>query len=254
MSVILKDSNKATKYTFPSGIDVIGEPWGERLDSEPRAYAHGDIIIADQKVTSRIVYVHGRFGTASSALMATQLKLMKKACYTSGYRLHATQNSTEYYNVKCLSFESEFLGQLTRAEVSIEFFVADGFRYFEDLTTDTKDPVVSGDPYALTSDNDGDVEVSPIITYTADGTQTNVKIENAGDAGKYFEYGGTMASGKALVVDCEEGTVEYDGSSDIADFTGSFFNLVSGVNTINITVTGDLGSSTCVMTFRKRYL
>jgi len=254
MSVILKDISNVTKYTFPGGIDVKGEPWGQRLDSEPQSYAHGDIVTADEKVSSRIVYIHGRFGEASSAAMLTELKSMKKACYTSGYRLYATQNPNEYYNVKCLGFESEFLGQLTRAEVSIDFFVADGFRYYKDVTTDTKNPVVSGTPYALTNDNDGDIEVSPIISYTAGGTQTNVKIANAGDAAKYFEYAGGLVDTDVLEVDCLEGTVEKNGSSDIANWSGSFINLVSGVNTITCEITGTAGTSILSFEFRKRYL
>jgi len=254
MSVILKNTSNSTIYTFPGGVDLVAEPFAKRLDTEPRTYAHGGVIVSDQKIGVRIVSLHGIFGKASQALMETELNSMTKAVYTEELRLYSTQFVNNFYKVEVLNFEHTFLGKLTIVEISIDFLVSDPFKYYKDVTTDTENPVVSGTPYALTNDNDGDIEVSPIITYTAGGTQTNVKIENAGDAAKYFEYGGTMTIGKALVVDCKEGTVEYDGSDDIADFTGSFFNLVSGTNTINITVTGTLGTSVSVITFRKRYL
>ena len=258
MSVILKDSSDATKYTFPGGIDVKGEPWGERLDSEPRAYAHGDVIIADQKVSSRIVSVHGIFGKASSALMATELKSMKKACYTSGYRLYATQNSNEYYDVECLNFESEFLGQLTRAEVWIDFFVADPFRYYKNpVTTDTETVDEASESMSVT--NDGDIEVHPVITFTA-GAGSNIskiRITSTTDAGKYFEYtpASNLTSGDVLEIDCKEGTVELNGSSDIAHFNaGAFIKLLSGANSLTATITGTVGTNTCAFVFRKKYL
>lgn len=255
MSVILKNTSDVTQYTFPSGCDVVEEPFAKRLDTENRAYAHGGILVSDRKVETRFISLHGIFGKASQALMETELNSMKKACYTEDLRLYSTQNEDDFYKVEVLSFESTFLGKIGVVEINIEFQCADPFRYAKNpVTTDTKNPVVSGTPYALTNDNDGDIEVSPIISYTAGGTQTNIKIENAGDAAKYFEYAGGLVNTDILEVDCLEGTVEKNGSDDIANFTGSFFNLVSGVNTINITVTGTLGTSVCVITFRKKYL
>ncbi|MBA7716513.1 hypothetical protein ES703_125586 [subsurface metagenome] len=255
MSVILKDTDDSTIYTFPSGVELTEEPWSKRLDIEPRAHAHGGVLISDEKVATRVIFLHGIFDKSSQALMESELNSMKKACYTEDLRLYATQNSDDFYKVECFNFEHIFLGMLTVVEINVDFQCADPFRYYKNPeTTDTKNPVVSGTPYALTNDNDGDIEVYPTITFTAGGTITNVKIENVGDAGKYFEYAGTMAITKALVVDCKEGTVEYDGSDDIANFTGSFFKLISGTNTITITVTGDLGTSTCTFVFRKKYL
>jgi len=255
MSVILKNTSDSTIYTFPGGIDLIEEPFTKRLDTEPRAFAHGGILVSDQKIETRFLFLHGTFGKASQALMETELNSMKKACYTEDLRLYATQNDDEFYKVEILNFESTFLGMLTVAEINIEFQCADPFRYAKNpVTTDTKNPVVSGTPYALTNDNDGDIEVSPIISYTAGGTQTNVKIANAGDAAKYFEYAGGLVDTDVLEIDCLEGTVEKNGSSDIANWSGSFINLVSGVNTITCEITGTAGTSILSFEFRKRYL
>lgn len=252
MSVILKDSSNVTKYTFPSGVELKDEPWGQRLDSEPKAYAHGDVITADEKASSRIVSVHGIFQKADAATMETELKSMRKACYTKDYRLYATQNANEFYEIECFNFDFEYLGMLTTIEITVDFLAADGFRYYKDETTDTKNPVVSGTPYTVA--NSGDAEISPVITYTAGGTQTKVKIQNDEDAGKYFEYAGSLVITDTLEVDCQEGTVEKNGSDDMANFSGSFINLASGDNTITITVTGTLGTSICVFKFRKRWL
>lgn len=254
MSVILKDSSNVTKYTFPSGVELKDEPWGQRLDSEPKAYAHGDVTTADKKVSSRVISLHGIFQKTSAALMETELKSMRKACYTKDYRLYATQNANEFYEIECFNFDFDYLGILTTVEVIVDFLAADGFRYYKDQTTDTKNPVVSGTPYTV--NNGGDTEVSPVITYTAGGTQTKVKIQNDQDAGKYFEYTGSLALNDILKIDCQEGTVEKNGVDDIANFSAgsSFINLASGDNTITVTVTGTLGTSICVFKFRKRWL
>jgi len=238
----------------------VADPWSKRQGSEPKVYQHGATKMSDEKVEERIISIQGVFNvsminTTYGVALRDNLKEMKQQCYTEDLRLYFdTAYSDEYYNVECLSFEHTFLQTITIVEIFIDFICSDPFRYYKDETTDTKNPVVSGTPYALTSDNDGDIEVSPVISYTAGGTQTNVKIENAGDAAKYFEYAGGLVNTDVLEVDCLEGTVEKNGSDDIADFTGSFFNLVSGTNTINITITGTAGTSICVMTFRKRYL
>lgn len=263
MAIKLKNSSNTEIYEFPSGCELMEEPFDFREDTEKRAYQDGAVVVADEKLEPRILTVQGIFdasciNTTYGATLLENLKKLKqqvRESTKSEVRLYpGSQFPDEYYIVKALHTEPRFLGMLEVVEISIDFLCADGYRHYKDVTTDTKDPVVSGTPYALTNDNDGDVEVSPIITFTAGGTITNIKIENAGDAGKYFEYSGIMAVDKKLVVDCKEGTVEYDGSSDMAHFTRSFIKLVSGTNTITITITGTLTNSICEFKFRKRWL
>ncbi len=135
MSVILKNSGNVTQYTFPSGCDVVGDPFNKRLGTESRVHAHGSAIVSDQKIATRIVSLHGMFGKASSAAMETELNNMRLYCDTASLRLYATQYSDYYFNVECLNFEAEYLGKMTVAEVNIDFLVSDPFRYYKDLTT-----------------------------------------------------------------------------------------------------------------------
>ena len=256
MSVILKDSGNAVIYTFPSGMELIEEPYSARMDTEERVRAHGGVIAGDQKIASRVLIVHGIFQKASQALMETELKSMKKACHTKNLRLYATQNFDEYYNVECRSFHAGHLGMIRTVEVEIEFICVDPFRYYKDETMDPH--TVDESPESFTVTNAGDVDVSPVITFTvgAGANITKIKIENTTDSSKYFEYepASALTSGDEVVIDCQDAACRLNGSDDIAHFSGTFFELKSGNNSIVVTITGTPGTNTCEFKFRKRYL
>ncbi len=256
MSVILKDSANSTIYTFPGGTDVISEPVAKRLDSEHRAYQNGAVLIGDKKIEPRIISLRSVFGKATQGAMETELNSMKKACNTEDLRLYATQNSDDFYKVEMFSFEHTFPGLLTAVEVYIDFQVVDPFRYYKDVTTDNN--TVDESPEAFTVSNGGDIETFPVITWTA-GAAANfskVRIANAEDGAKYFDYepATNITVGQVIEIDCQAGTVELDGSDDIANFSGSFIKLASGTNNITVTLTGTSGTNTAAFVFRKKYL
>jgi len=256
MSVILKDTGNTTIYTFPSGIELIDEPYTARMDTEERVSAHGGVIAGDQKITSRALIVHGIFKKVSQALMETERKLMTKACYTKNLRLYGTQNANEFYNIECRNFDMGYLGMLTVVEVEIEFICVDPLRYYKDETTDPH--TVDESPESFTVNNAGDIECSPIITFTvgAGASITKIKIENSTDSSKYFEYepASALTVGKVVEIDCKNATCTLDTADDIAHFSGTFFELKSGNNSIVVTLTGTPGTNVCEFKFRKRYL
>lgn len=256
MSVILKDSGNNTIYTFPSGCELIGDPFSKRVEAEPRVHAHGGVIISDEKVDTRLISLHGIFKKDTSAAMETELNSMRRYCNTSNLRLYATQYSDYYFNVECFNFESEYLGMLTVVDVYIDFLVSDSFRYYKDETTDPH--TVDESPESFTVNNAGDIEVSPIITFTAGAGAniTKLKIENSTDSSKYFEYepASALTSGDEVVIDCQNAACRLNGNDDIAHFSGTFFELKSGNNSIVVTLTDTPGTNTCEFKFRKRYL
>ncbi len=257
MSVILKDSGNNVIYEFPSGCDVIGDPFNKRLGTESRVHAHGGVIVSDQKIATRIVSLHGVFGKASSGAMETELNNMRLYCDTASLRLYATQYSDYYFNVECLNFEAEYLGKMTVSEVNIDFLVVSPFRYYKDLTTD-QSFTVDESPEALTVTNGGNVLVSSVITFTA-GVSANfskLTIQNATDSDKYFDYepAANLTVGDIVEIDCANTTVKLNTVDDISHFEGSFFELLAGNNTVSVTIVGTVGTNTCAFVFRKRYL
>jgi len=256
MSVILKDSNNTVIYTFPTGIELTEEPFTKRLDTTERALAHGSVITSDSKITTRMVSLHGIFKKDTQSAMETELRNMRSACYTENLRLYSTQFVDDFYKVECSNFESSFLGMLTAVEVNIDFLAIDPFRYYKDETTD--DETVDSSPHSYTVTNEGDVEVSPVITFTA-GTGasiTKIKIQNTTDSDKYFEYepASALVSGDKVVVDCRNAYCKLNDADDITHFSGCFFNLLSGDNSIVVTITGTVGDNELKFEFRKRYL
>ncbi len=262
MAIKLKDSSNVEVYEFPAGCNLVAEPWGKRQGTEPRAYQHGGVIVSDEKVETRIISLHGIFNLSGvnatyGATLAANLKEMKQQCYTEDLRLYpGSQYTDEYYNIECLTFEHNFLQTITIVEIFIDFICSDPFRYYKDVTTDNN--IVDESPEAFTVSNGGDAEVFPIITWTA-GAAANfskVRIANAEDGAKYFEYepAANITVGQVIEIDCQEGTVELDGSSDISHFSGSFIKLASGTNNLTVTLTGTSGTNVCAFVFRKKYL
>lgn len=262
MAIKLKNSSNTEVYEFPHGCNLVAEPWTKRQETKPRAYQHGAVKVSDEKVETRVISLHGIFNVDDinatyGATLAANLKEMKQQCYTEDLRLYpGSQYTDEYYNVECLNFESEFLGTITIVEVNIDFICSDPFRYYKDETTDSN--TVDESPEAFTVDNGGDIEVFPEITFTAGAGAdfSKLKIENAEDGGKYFEYepASNITTDDVIVIDCLEGTVELNGTDDIAHFSGSFIKLASGTNNITATITGTVGTNTAAFVFRKKYL
>ena len=117
------------------------------------------------------------------------------------------------------------------------------------------DSIPDGHPLAIS--NDGDEAAYPVITWTGstDTAITNIRMTNAEDGGKYFDYAGSVGDADVVEIDCLEGTVELNGTSDIDNFTGAFIKLASGTNNVTITITGTTGGpNTCTFVFRKKYL
>jgi len=262
MSITLKNSANTTTYIFPKGCNIVSEPYDYRLDTEARTYQHGAVIVGDGKVEPRIVTLHGLFNVSMvdatyGATIIANLREMHQQCYASVVRLYpGAQYTDEYYTVKCFHFGHSYVGTVGNVEVDIDFLVADPFRYYKDETTDSN--TVDESPEAFTVSNGGDIEVFPVITWTA-GAAANfskVRIANAEDGGKYFEYepAANIENGDVIEFDFQEGTVELNGSSDMAHFTGSFIKLASGTNNITVTLTGTPGTNDCSFVFRKRWL
>ena len=262
MAIKLKNSSNTEVYEFPTGINIIGEPWAKRQDSKPRAYQHGGVIVSDGKIRTRIISLSGTFNVskinaAYGVTLEANLKEMHQQCYTEGLRLYpGSQYIDEFYFVETLRFEHTFRRMISVVEVFIDFICSDPFRYYKDVTTDNN--TVDESPEAFTVSNGGDIETFPVITWTA-GAAANfskVRIANAEDGAKYFEYepAANITVGQVIEFDCQEGTVELDGSDDISHFTGSFIKLASGTNNITCTITGTTGTNVASFVFRKRYL
>lgn len=107
--------------------------------------------------------------------------------------------------------------------------------------------VISSSPTQWAITMAGNAYAKPKITIAADqgAALSNISFENV-TGSKTFSYLGTVAIGDSLVIDCDDDelTAENDGADDIANFTGHFWELLAGSNTVkytgqNCTITTD---------------
>ena len=144
------------------------------------------------------------------------------------------------------------------AEHGVPWFLDAGEFLDTGLAFDTDDTfTLSTSPKTCIVNNGGDKPVSNcILTITAGSAAiTALTIAIAGIS--EFDYTGTIAIGKALVVDCGALTVENDGADDYAHFAldasnhkiDDWLRLAAGNNSVVVTRTGGDVDSTILFSF-----
>jgi hypothetical protein len=115
---------------------------------------------------------------------------------------------------------------------------------------------LTGSPGTLVAANGGNaVNRNAIVTLTAgDAAFTALKVGISGVS--EWTYGGTVAAGKALVVDCGAGSVKNDGTADYSSFArtanhvvADLLRLPAGNTSVVVTYTGGGTGATCTIDF-----
>ncbi len=137
---------------------------------------------------------------------------------------------------------------------------------YTDETTNSNDLTAggSGNSFVLASlpddtvTNGGDVEVNPVITFTAGSGAniSNLNIKNTTDSDRNFDYApdSNLTENDVVEIDCKNTTVKLNTVNDISNFSGAFFELLAGNNSIVVTLVGTAGTNQCVFVFRKAWL
>ena len=257
MAIVLKDNENNTLYTFPLGFHLDRYRLSKRTKSVDKAYQHGGDVVGDGKYDLQHISLVGTLGAASIASFESVCTLMKQNVVKSNLRLYGAYKTDQYFDIKGLeSADWDFLTDGGLADVEVRF-LSDPFRYYQDVTiSGPSDITATGQTVSVY--NGGDLEVSPVILYTCDGTtQTTLKIMNINDSDKYFQYEGDLVDGDQLEIDCAEATVKKNTVDVIGSvgLTSTFYSLVTGTNVIKVDITGQVGlTNTIKHTFRKRYL
>jgi hypothetical protein len=135
----------------------------------------------------------------------------------------------------------------------------DGFFFDNGLYLDTGllTTIVSGAPFTIT--HGGDAEITAIVitvTAAAGAAITALTVKVGATSIWEWTYTGTIAAGKALVVDCGAQTVKNDGTADYAHFDltsnhnqNYWFAFQPGANTVTVTMTGGGATSTIAFAY-----
>lgn len=258
-NIIIKNSSDTTLYTFGAGFSLVGYPLTKRVTEEGRAHQHGSVITSDKKVSSRLVTIEGVLHQteagveiqSSSAFEAEWDELLeavdKETLHIYGYK------ASRYIICDCLEYANHEWAASNRAgRIELGFRATNPFWHSTSQDDSTQDVTATGQTKVYA--NSGKASVYPVITWTAKGAQTVVKIKNQTDGNKEFTYTGSLGIDDVLEVDCADGTVKVNGTSQIGNFSGPFWKLLSGNNTIEFTITGVVNTSTCQVVSRPRWL
>lgn len=133
------------------------------------------------------------------------------------------------------------------------------------LYFDTDDRVtLNTSPKTATVTNNGDATAKDIvITLTAGSvaiTAVTIQRKIGSTVYEHLTWTGTLASGKALVIDCGARTVKNDGADAYSTFAlgashqkDAWLNILPGSNTIEVTITGGSTDSTISFSFREAW-
>ncbi len=157
--------------------------------------------------------------------------------------------NTRYWNARLESLNGTFVAN-NSWQGNITFICPDPAAY---STTETSsNHTINADPKTITETVGGTAISNPVWTLTAGEllTSVTIKLENI-TTDEELQWTGTIASGKALVIDSEYWTVKNDGTSAMT-ITGEFPRLKPGANSIKIT--GFSTTGTLNVKYRNRYL
>lgn len=255
-TIYLADSSNVELYRFPDGFHLDRYRLSKRVKSVDKVYQHSADIVGDGKHDLQHISLAGTLGAASIASFESACTLMKQNIVKSNLRLYGAYKTDQYFDIKALEDVAwDFLTDGGLADVGVRF-LADPFRYYQDETSSLH--TIGAASVGLTVSNAGDVEASPVITFTAGAgaNSSKIKIQNDTDSDKYFEYApaSNLTSGDAVAIDCQDATCKLNTVDDILHFEGAFIELLSGDNRLTVTVTGTAGTNQLGFVFRKRYL
>lgn len=131
-----------------------------------------------------------------------------------------------------VSESHNYIAALRVVEFTLQFVIPKPFTYYFQRTR-LSQVITATTAFSLTTT--GSVYTKPKINFIAGVSDiTSLQFQNL-TTGEVFTFSGTVTAGQTLIVDCEECTVENNGTDAIAYFTGDFAKLNPGVNALLFT-------------------
>lgn len=250
----------ADDYTLPERLVILDDGFKIRSKPKDRVFSPGAADISDGEIKEKLVRIEGVIAIDGRSAYVELARRIKQKFYQTDYKLYL---GTDYFlNIaKVLNFRAKYLegGNYNRTRMAIDLLALDPFWYYK--TEDSTEETITEDGHSWTVTNNGNVNVYPVITITADTTIANLIIQNetdipdGEDEGLKFQYQDPAfaLTSPSLTVDCQEGTVYRSDTNTIRYFTGAFLKLLPGDNTIKWTGS-TLGLSKVKFEFRRRFL
>jgi phage-related protein len=131
------------------------------------------------------------------------------------------------------NFEHEYIAASRVIRFNLRLVSQRPFNYF--IQKKRVRSAISAPPTTFTVNNLGNIDVYPVITLTAGGTDIeNIVVENL-TTRQAFSFANDVLTTKKLVVDSESLFVENDFVDEISAYAGDFIYLAPGANEIKFT-------------------
>jgi len=197
------------------------------------AKSHGSVIPIGKRQNVS-VKVKGTIIGSNYDALRTNLDNLKGALEKDTEQ-NLTIDDDRKISVQYSGFSYSYRTLRTFADFSFDLIASDPFWYDLTIDNDTRTPT-SGVGYTVNNPGNAPTRCKVRLTNNSGGVVAdNIKLKN-NTTGEEFQYRGTLADTKALVVnnrvDDEDQSVLNDGTDDIKNFEGDFITLDAGDNTI----------------------
>jgi len=200
----------------------------------------------------RIIAINAQVTAATHTALRTALDSIKeKLNWRVDKQLILDNLSARYWMARFNTMQGMFEGPLSW-NGNIEFTCTDPAAYSTSAVSNTSN--VDADPDTIAETPGGNDYIYPVYTLTAGEllTAVTIKVENV-TTDEELQWIGTIANGKALVINTPTWLVTNDGTADMDDVSGQFPRLAPNqANSIKVTAFSTTG--TLNIAYRNRFL
>ncbi|KKL22168.1 hypothetical protein LCGC14_2438130, partial [marine sediment metagenome] len=147
--------------------------------------------------------------------------------------LHAGKQNLQIFDDRFIKAQVQGTQRGLRTSRRLDFqavFLAEE-PYWQSAILNSQTENVISVPHAFSVTNAGNAKTSPIVTVTANTTVTLAKLKHVGQD-ETMQYDLTLNTTDVLVIDVAAGTVKVNGANKLAGFSGTFWRLDPGLNSL----------------------
>ena len=175
----------------------------------------------------------GRMITMAGRLMGTTAQDLRDKETLLWADLHAGKQNLQIFDDRFIKAQVQGTQRGLRTSRRLDFqavFLAEE-PYWQSAILNSQTENVISVPHAFSVTNAGNAKTSPIVTVTANTTVTLAKLKHVGQD-ETMQYDLTLNATDVLVIDVAAGTVKVNGANKLAGFSGTFWRLDPGANSL----------------------
>jgi len=216
------------EYELPKTFNVRSEPVSRKSELFDIAFSHGARDVSDGCFSPRIVEISGRIWASSDSEFNTAWDALAAWLLKDDVKIKFRGRVINCKKILSIDINHPSTVPYHFGEVSIQYLALDPFWY--SYSAILKQFSISTSPYTFSFDVGGNVETYPLIIVENSTLNSSFSLKNITDDNREFSVADSGAvAGTKVYIDCKEGTVERDESTNlISVFSGLFLRLLGG--------------------------